>query len=417
MSIACMLTVSIYSLGAVSGANFNPAVSVALGISKAMGGPGLTWGIVGIYSAAQIAGGLAAALCYRVLFGSAFQLMPAMGFGWLNAGLCEMCYTFLLCFVVLNVAAARKNLTERNQYYGLAIGFVILAGAYGAGAVSGGCFNPAVAIAIDVSYTGVSFAWCVAYAAFELLGACIAAGLFVCVRPEDFGGQSQGNNARLLSEFLGTFMLVLTVGLNVLGKSHAGALSIAAALMSMIYAVGDISGAHFNPAVTLAIFVSGRVPELTQRQAGLYMITQVAASFAAGLTYLTIHVGKTFPLGPVGASTWVQVTIAEFIFTFLLCYVVLSVAVSTRTRTTHMFGLAIGACVIAGGFAIGSISGGSLNPAVSLGVAGADMANGGLFYNGLLYSAIELAAGAAAAWVFSVTHAVDTTIELKSTCF
>lgn len=413
MSIALMLAVSIYSLGAISGANFNPAVSVALGISKAMGGPGLPWGVVGIYSIAQIAGGLAATQLYIMLFGSAFPLQPAAGFGWLNAGLCEMCYTFLLCFVVLNVAAARKNLTERNQYYGLAIGLVIAAGAYGAGAVSGGCFNPAVAIAIDVSYRSVGFAWCVAYAFFELLGACLAVGLFACVRPEDFGGKSQGNFARLLSEFLGTFILVLTVGLNVLGGSQAGAFSVAAALISMIYAVGDISGAHFNPAVTLAVYVSGRVPELTQRQAGFYVFSQILGSIAAGLTYVIIHVGKTFSLGPVGSSTWFQVIIAEFIFTFLLCYVVLSVAVSPRTRTTHMFGLAIGACVIAGGVATANISGGSLNPAVSFGIAAADMRNGGLLFNGVVYSAIQTAAGLAAAGAFSVTHAVDTALDFN----
>jgi aquaporin Z len=246
-----------------------------------------------------------------------------------------------------------------------------------------------------------------AYAFFELLGGCLAAVLFACVRPEDFGGQSQPNRSFAVCEFIGTFMLVLTVGLNVLGKSKAGAISIAAALMSMVYAVGDISGAHFNPAVTLAVFLSGRLPDFTWRQACRYVAAQLSGSLAAGLTYLVVYVGASFPIGPVNGSTWGQVAIGEFIFTFLLCYVVLCVAVSVRTKSTHMFGFAIGACVIVAGGAIGRISGGSLNPAVSVGVAAANTANGGLLYKGLLYSAVEIAGGAAAAGVFSVTHRSD----------
>lgn len=407
MSVACTLMVSIYSLGAVSGANFNPAVSVALGVSKAMGGPGLPWRIVGIYTASQTAGSLAAALLYTTLFRNSFRLVPAAGFGWLNVGLCEMFYTFLICFVVLNTTAAKKNVKEANQYYGIAIGFALLAGGYGAGAVSGGCFNPAVAAGIDVSGAGVSFAWCIAYAFFELLGGCLATVLFSFVRPEDFGRESQPNRSFALCEFIGTFMLVLTVGLNNLGSSKASGLSIAASLVSMIYAVGDISGAHFNPAVTLAVAVSGRLPELTWRQACRYVAAQLAGSLAAGLTYLTIYVGSSFPICPVRGGTWVQVAVGEFIFTFLLCYVVLSVAISLLTKSRHMFGFAIGACVVVAGSAIGHISGGSLNPAVSLGVEAAHIANGGLFYKGVLYSAFELAGGAAAAGVFSVTHKSD----------
>merc|ERR1719265_2986080 len=145
----------------------------------------------------------------------------------------------MLCFVVLNVACASKYAETGNQWYGLAIGFVIVAGAYGAGVVSGGCFNPAVAIGIDTSSAGLGFGWCIAYTIFEFVGAALAAVA-----------------SQLISEFLGTFMLVLTVGLNVLGNSPAGAFSIAASLMCMIYALGDVSGAHFNPAVTLAILAS-----------------------------------------------------------------------------------------------------------------------------------------------------------------
>ncbi len=101
--------------------------------------------------------GIVAAFSYAILFRNAFNLSPAKGFGFLSAGLCETLYTFMLCFVVLNVAVAKKYQGEGNgnQWYGLAIGFVIIVGAYGAGVVSGGCFNPAVAIGVDTSSAGL----------------------------------------------------------------------------------------------------------------------------------------------------------------------------------------------------------------------------------------------------------------------
>merc|ERR1719387_159856 len=163
----------------------------------------------------------------------------------------------MLCFVVLNVAATKA--WDGNQFYGLAIGFVIIAGGYAGGNVSGGAFNPAVALGIDVSSAGLGFGWGFAYTGYELLGAALAAGLFRVVRPDEFGGSGEYTlGTKLASEFIGTFFLVLTVGLNVLGKSPGPVFSIAASLMCMIYALGNCSGAHFNPAVTLAIIVSGR---------------------------------------------------------------------------------------------------------------------------------------------------------------
>merc|ERR1719378_868223 len=229
-SIGCVLMVSIYALGGVSGANFNAAV--------------------------QIIAGIVSALSYGALFFKVFNLAPSPGFGWWEAMLAEVLYTFMLCFVVLNVACAKQN--QGNQFYGLAIGFVIIAGGYAAGGISGGAFNPAVALGIDVSSAGLGFGWGFAYTGYELIGAAIAAGLFRVVRPDEFGGDSEyGLVPKLCSEFLGTFFLVLTVGLNVLGGSPAAVWSIAASLMCMIYALGNCSGAHFNPAVTVAVACTG----------------------------------------------------------------------------------------------------------------------------------------------------------------
>merc|ERR1719261_899813 len=176
--------VSIYALGGVSGANFNPAVSLTLGISQK-----LEWKDVGIYCAVQLVAGIAAGFCYSAMLQNTFNLAPTKGFGALEAGLAEVLYTFMLCFVVLNVACSKKH-AGKDQFYGLAIGFVIVAGGYGAGHISGGCFNPAVAFGIDAPVYGKgSFGWCFAYTAFEFIGAAIAAGLYRLVRPEDFRDQ------------------------------------------------------------------------------------------------------------------------------------------------------------------------------------------------------------------------------------
>jgi len=391
-------------LAGISGANFNPAVSLALGLSKAMGGPGINFADVGTYTCVQVVAGTVAAICYELLFFDTFNLAPAPGFGLLHVALCEILYTCMLCFVVLNVAVAKNN--TPNRFYGLAIGYVIVAGAYGAGAVSGGCFNPAVAIGIDVASAGMGLSWCLAYMVFEAIGVVLAVLLFRLVRPEDFNGQKSAATD-LLSEFLGTYVLVLTVGLNVLGKSAAGAFSISAALMCMVFALGNVSGAHFNPAVTLAIWCSGRCADLKMSKAIMYVIVQLLAAVAAAFTYSLIYKGETFPLGPGSEYSLMQACMAETLFTLILCYTVLCVAASSVTKAPMTFGLVIGACITVGGNAIGVISGGVLNPAVSFGLATAHLQAGGGLLEALAYSLAELLGAIVASAIFSVTHAVD----------
>merc|ERR1719163_2245561 len=142
--------VMIYACGGISGANFNPAVSLALAINGA-----LKPNEAGIYICTQLLAGILAGLSYGVTLWEVFNLAPTPGFQWYQAGLAEFIYTFMLCFVVLNVAVAAAN--QGKQFYGLAIGFVVVAGGYGAGHISGGCFNPAVAFGIDVSSAGIGF--------------------------------------------------------------------------------------------------------------------------------------------------------------------------------------------------------------------------------------------------------------------
>jgi len=344
-----------------------------------------------------------------------FNLAPTPGFQWYQAGLAEFIYTFMLCFVVLNVAVAAAN--QPNQFYGLAIGFVVVAGGYGAGHISGGCFNPAVAFGIDVSSAGIGFGWCFVYTLFEFAGAALAAVLYKAVRPsEGVDDLSEGKKmtASLLSEFLGTYMLVLTVGLNVIGASKAPVFSIAASLMCMIYALGDVSGAHFNPAVTLTILLSSNpscenknLQTTNAKVAGQYMAAQFAGGIAAGFTYLFLEAGKSFALQPGAGYSWVQAGVAEVFFTFVLCYTVMCVAVAdvkSKALKTY-FGLAIGSCVTAGGYAIGAVSGGSLNPAVSFGIAFAHVVNGGGLIYAAAYTVFEFCGAALAAAIFANTHA------------
>lgn len=391
VSIALVLTVLIYALASASGANFNPAVSVALGLTGKL--PAST---VAGYCGIQLLAAVFAGFLIRVLSGGRYDLGPARDFRWKHAMICESVYTFMLCFVVLNVAASRK-LGGKNQFYGLAIGFVIVAGAYGAGSVSGGCFNPAVALGTDLFSGYEGFGRWVSYTVFELLGGVAAVGAFYVVRPSELTPGDDAAEAsitpKLAAEAIGTFMLVFTVGLNVLARSSAGAFSIAASLMCMVYSVGDISGGHFNPAVTLAILARKKIG---LAEALKYISAQLLAAVLAGLLYSMVHQWSSFPLGPQRGFTWADVAVAEIVFTLVLCFVVLSVAVIPQVPT-DMFGLAIGSCVTVGGIAVGKISGGSLNPAVSFAVAATHMLNGGTLLPAILYCSCEILGGTAAA--------------------
>jgi len=417
VSIACSLMTSIYALGKASGANFNPAVSLALGLAGKMEDG---WKQVGVYCGVQVLAGIIGAICYSLLYGETVNLGPTAGFGWWQAMLCETVYTFMLCFVVLNTAASRK-LGGQNQFYGLAIGFVIIAGAYGAGAVSGGCFNPAVAIGIDTSSIMKGFGWCLVYTIFECIGSALAVAAFWALRPEERDGRNvpveYSPLSKLMAESIGTFMLVLTVGLNILSESKAAAFSIAACLACMIYAIGDISGGHFNPAVTISILFSGR-DKIQMKEAGLYMAAQIGSGLLGALVYALIMGGVTFPIGPAHGFTWLGVSVAEVAFTFVLTFVILCVATVESAPAQEFTGFIIGSCVTVGGLAIGTISGGSLNPAVSFGVATARVLFGGTFYRGVIYMFLEVLGGICAAGLFRIVYPKEFAWEkeAKDTC-
>ena len=166
-------------------------------------------------------------------------------------------------------------------------------------------------------------------------------------------------------ELIGTFFLMFTVGMTVLSPKDAGnfaPLAIGSALMVMIYAGGHISGGHYNPAVTLAVFLRGRCPVT---DVPFYMVAQVLGAAAAAAIVLYMKGGPGDP-GP--APDIVKALIAEFLFTFALAYVVLNVATSKATAGNSNYGLAIGFTVLTGAYAVGPVSGGAFNPAVAVGV-------------------------------------------------
>jgi len=395
LSIASSLMVGIYSLGSVSGANFNPAVSLALFLTGNMDAAKM-----GIYMATQVVGGICASLTYLWLHGSAFNLAPGEGFGGAGAAVAEIAYTFMLCFVVLRAAVSKMNPAD-NEYFGLAIGFVIVAGGYAGGWISGGAFNPAVAIGIDVASAGQGVYWCLLYTVYEFIGAALAAGAHMMVEDSSSTGKMV---KQFVSEFIGTFFLVFTVGLNVLGSSPAPALSIGASLMCMIYALGGVSGAHFNPAVTVALTLAGKSPA---GDIPHYMAAQLLGGLAASLAYTGL-VGKAVPLQPGAGHSWSDAAFAEILYTFVLCFVVLNVATLSGQHLTNggkakqIYGLAIGFCIVVGGYAIGSVSGGSLNPAVSFALDTSHALKGGSWMNCLMYTVFELAGAGLASLAFMV---------------
>jgi aquaporin Z len=209
---------------------------------------------------------------------------------------------------------------------------------------------------------------------------------------------------RYAAEAIGTFFLVFTVGAAVGGGSPLAPLAIGAVLMVMVYAGGHLSGGHYNPAVTLAVLVRGRIK---LRDAAAYWMVQLGAGVLAALAVRDI-------LDPVEVDRHATMTLSghgllaaftsELLFTFALCYVMLNVATSKSHPDNSFYGLAIGFTVVAGAFAVGAISGGAFNPAVTLGAAVMDMFAWPTLW---VYMVAQLLAGLAAGITFRVMSPDD----------
>lgn len=396
VAIASTLMVLIYAFGDVSGAKFNPSVTFALALAGKM-----KWSEVPLEVLAQCGGGVAAALFYThgLYTTNPSVLVAHEGQAMTQAVIAEALFTGMLCLVVLSVAATAKN--QPNQFFGLAIAFVIVAGGWAVGGVSQGIFNPAVALGHGLT-PGSSTLTMNYLILGELLGSVLAVAMHHLVYPEEYS-REEGLTTKIIAEFIGTFYLTLTVGLNVLAGNAYAPLSIAASLLCMIYALGSVSGAHFNPAVTTALLMSGNKVE----GAPMYMLAQFAggvsgAFLATGLIQaetplaLPSH-GETFSMG--------EASCAEMCFTALLCGVVLSIATVEGKKVGEMAGLVVGSCITAGGFAVGAVSGGSFNPAVSAALAATGTAAGVPVAKALgLHLSSQVAGAAIAAISFWMTR-------------
>jgi aquaporin Z len=202
-------------------------------------------------------------------------------------------------------------------------------------------------------------------------------------------------------EFIGTFVLVLTVGCTVLGHAALAPLAIGASLMVMVYAGGHISGGHFNPAVSLAAFLRGR---LGRSDLIPYWVAQLLAGLiAAFFAKFIINPGVVSALDLTGRGI-VAGLLAEFFFTFALCYVVLNVATSKDHPDNSFYGLAIGFTVFVGATAVGGVSGGAFNPAVAFGATLMGLLS---WSNIWIYLLADLAGGAAAAYTFLYLNPAD----------
>ncbi|MDD8018399.1 MAG: aquaporin [Bacteroidota bacterium] len=202
---------------------------------------------------------------------------------------------------------------------------------------------------------------------------------------------------KYIVEFIGTFFLVLVVGLTVVepGAGMFAPLAIGSTLMIMVYAGGPISGGHYNPAVTLAVWIRGKCDT---KDAIPYIIVQLIAGIIAALV---IGYQKGNPAVTAMTHDVAKSLLNEFLFTFALCYVVLNVATSKKSAGNSYFGLAIGFTVVIGAFAGGAISGGAYNPAVATGITVLGLSS---VANIWIYLAANFAGGAVAAWVYKVVN-------------
>ncbi len=208
---------------------------------------------------------------------------------------------------------------------------------------------------------------------------------------------------KYITEFIGTFFLVLTITLSVITQQPMAPLAIGGMLMVMVFMGGHISGAHYNPAVSLAVFLRGALPATE-------ILPYVAAQTLGGLAAAFLGnfiAGGSVAIAPGENAPLLAAILVEFLFTFGLALTVLNVATAKGTKNNSFYGLAIGFMVMCGAFAGGSISGGAFNPAVGIGLSAAALFEntGGSWV--LLYIFPPLFGGALAAHVFKLQRNED----------
>jgi aquaporin Z len=205
---------------------------------------------------------------------------------------------------------------------------------------------------------------------------------------------------KLIVELIGTFFLVFTIGLVVIapGAGDLAPLAIGAALTAVIFAGGHISGAHYNPAVTVAVLLRGRT---TFAEGAGYWAAQIIGAVLAALAVGVLKGDAVIVAMQPAAG---PALLAEFLFTFALAFVILNVATAKGTEGNSHYGLAIGFTVVAGAYAVGGISGGAFNPAVAIAITMLGLVDAGSIW---IYLVANFAGGIAAAVVFNALDLGD----------
>lgn len=209
------------------------------------------------------------------------------------------------------------------------------------------------------------------------------------------------NVRNAVTEALATFLFVFAIIAAVANAGDFAPLAIGFTLMVLVYATGHISGAHLNPAVSVAVFLRGGI---NAAQLGLYVAAQ---AIGAVLAALLAQAAFATPAAAVQIDP-VKAFIVEALFTFILAFVVLNVATSKDNDGNSFYGLAIGSTVVVGAFTVGAISGGGFNPAVALGLS----VNGNFAWGNLwLYILAPLVGAALAAFAFRALSTSDFAVE------
>jgi len=183
------------------------------------------------------------------------------------------------------------------------------------------------------------------------------------------------------------------------GAGSLAPLAIGASLMVMVFAGGHISGGHFNPAVTLAVWIRGKCET---RDVVPYWVAQIAAALVAA--WLVGKIKMAGAAQPLALASWKPAFVVEFLFTFALCWVVLNVATSKWTSGNSFYGLAIGMTVMVGAFAVGGVSGGAFNPAVATGISAMGLS---FWSNYWVLVSGEIAGAIAAATAYKLVNGSD----------
>lgn len=176
------------------------------------------------------------------------------------------------------------------------------------------------------------------------------------------------SKSAVIAEFIGTFLYTLTVALATISNQEIAPIAYGFLMMALVFAFGYLSGAHFNPAVSFAIWLAGAKEGFGLKKVILYTIFQTGGATAAALYCVMIH-GANFPTPntPILPLSILQVCFSEAIFTFVLASIQLHVGCS-HLKGNNFYGFAIGMAYLSGGLVMGGITGGVFNPAVATGL-------------------------------------------------